>query len=190
MSPEKGGASGLSGITLIYLLNSLSITRHLKAGMHRGRRDEDRSVNAWMCIQPRPMLGHVCGIPRPRKAHRRVHVCTMGHGARLYRLLLCAGARLLSLLEVVHVEEVPGSKVSGSKCLRRTERSEPGVSGGASERLRGYTARPAVALAWSPEGGRAWRVGAASMGGSDLLGRCDECVACGSCMNSRRTVPT
>ena len=82
------------------------------------------------------------------------------------------------------------SKVSGSKCLERAERSEPGVSGGASERIRGDTARPAAALPWSPEGGRAWWVGGASMGGSDLLGRCDECAACGSCMNSRRTVPT
>ena len=103
------------------------------------------------------------------------------HGARLYRLLLCAGARLLPLLEVIDVEEVPACKASESVCQGRTERGEPGTLGGASERLEGveratphgtalWAGSSVGSLPWSPEGGRArWEAGL-GRGRPDVLG--------------------
>ena len=147
------------------------------------------------------MLGHVWHTHSPkcplllggappcarREARRGRH--DGRHGARLYRLLLCAGARLPPLLEVIDVEEVPACKASESACQGRTERGEPGTSGGASGEAQGcregYPARhgplqgrvlcrrsgPSVgSLPWSPEGGRArWEAGL-GRGRPDVLG--------------------
>ena len=145
------------------------------------------------------MLGHVWHTHSPkcplllggappcarREARRGRH--DGRHGARLYRLLLCAGARLPPLLEVIDVEEVPACKASESACQGRTERGEPGTLGGASERLEGVeratphgmalcTAWPSVgSLPWSPEGGRArWEAGL-GRGRPDVLGGGDAC---------------
>ena len=95
------------------------------------------------------MLGHVWHTHIPkcpllqggappyarREARRGMH--DGRHGARLYRLLLCAGAHLLPRLEVIDVEEVPACKASESACQGRTERGEPGTSGGASGEAQG-----------------------------------------------------
>ena len=138
--------------------------------------------HVWHTHIPKCLLLHGGAPPYARRGAPRRGRHDGRHGTQLYRLLLCAGARLPPRLEVVDVEEVPTCKASESACQGRTERGEPGASGGASERLEGVeratphgmalcTAWPSVgSLPWSPEGGRAWWEAGLSRGRPDVLG--------------------